>query len=85
MLVVYWSRTSGIYACVCKAPDKRRLSRNTVDFVCTNLGYCIILFFSQCCDFWAGQAGKLVGGGYESSMVEVGPPRPVNSFFLARV
>ena len=64
MLVVYWSRTSGIYACVCKAPDKRRLGRNTVDFVCINLGYCInLIFLPLCCDFWAGQAGKLVGEG----------------------
>ena len=86
MLVVYWSRTSGIYACVCKAPDKRRLGRNTVDFVCTNLGYCIDLFFCPCAViFGLGRQTNQLVGGSQSSMVEVGPPRPVNSFFLARV
>ena len=60
MLVVYWSRTSGIYACVCKAPDKRRLGRNTVDFVCTNLGYCINLVFFAPVLWFLGWAGRQI-------------------------
>jgi len=43
--------------------------------VCTNLGYRIdLVFLPSCCDFSAGQAGKLGWWGWgvaESSMVEL--------------